>query len=68
MADVIDIANDQADYFLRVALERRQRQTTGAVSAEFCEDCDEPIPLLRRQAAPGCQTCVPCKELRERRR
>ncbi|POA50756.1 MULTISPECIES: TraR/DksA C4-type zinc finger protein [unclassified Pseudomonas] len=68
MADVIDIANDQADYFLQVALERRQRQTTGAASAEFCEDCDEPIPLLRQQKVLGCQTCVSCQELREARR
>lgn len=70
MADVIDIANDQADYFLQVALDRRQRQapTTAAASAEFCEDCDDPIPLLRQQAEHGCQTCISCQELRERRR
>ncbi|WP_325985573.1 TraR/DksA C4-type zinc finger protein [Pseudomonas protegens] len=68
MADVIDIANDQADYFLQVALDRCQRQTTTAASAEFCEDCDEPIPLLRQQMVRGCQTCVSCQELRERRR
>ncbi|WP_414159871.1 TraR/DksA C4-type zinc finger protein [Pseudomonas sp. BNK-45] len=68
MADVIDLANDQADYFLQVALDRRQRQTTTAASAEFCEDCDDPIPLLRQQMVPGCQTCVSCQELREARR
>ncbi len=68
MADVIDIANDQADYFLQVALERRQRSSTGAVSAQFCEDCDDPIPLLRQQTIQGCATCVSCQGLRERRR
>lgn len=69
MADVIDIANDQADYFLQVALDRRQRQaTTTAASAEFCEDCDEPIPLRRQQAKQGCQTCVSCQEIREAKR
>lgn len=68
MADIIDIANDQADYFLRVALDRRQRQASTAASAEFCDDCGEPIPLLRQQMVQGCQTCVSCQELRERRR
>lgn len=68
MADVIDIANDQADYFLQVALDRRQRQATTAASAEFCEDCDEPIPLRRQQMVRGCQTCVSCQELREAKR
>ena len=68
MADVIDVANDQADYFLQVALERRQRASSGAVSAQFCVDCDDPIPLLRQQTITGCQTCVGCQGLRERRR
>lgn len=68
MADVIDIANDQADYFLQVALDRRQRQASTAASAELCDDCGEPIPLLRQQMVQGCQTCVSCQELREARR
>jgi len=67
MSDIIDAANDQAEYFLQVALDRRQRPTC-AVSAQFCDDCDEPIPLLRQQTAQGCATCVSCQELRERRR
>ena len=67
MTDVIDIANDQAEYFLQVALDRRPRPTC-AVSAQICEDCDEPIPLLRRQTIQGCATCVSCQGLRERRR
>lgn len=67
MTDVIDIANDQAEYFLQVALDRRPRPTS-AVSAQICEDCDEPIPLLRQQTIQGCVTCVSCQGLRERRR
>jgi phage/conjugal plasmid C-4 type zinc finger TraR family protein len=67
MSDVIDIANDQAEYFLQVALDRRQRPAC-AVSAQICEDCDEPIPLLRQQTIQGCATCVSCQGLRERRR
>lgn len=67
MTDIIDIANDQAEYFLQVALDRRQRPTS-AVSVQVCEDCDEPIPLLRQQTIQGCATCVSCQGLRERRR
>ncbi|UQS91705.1 TraR/DksA C4-type zinc finger protein [Pseudomonas chlororaphis subsp. aurantiaca] len=68
MADDIDRANEQADYLLQVALERRQRPATGVASAQWCVDCDEPIPLLRQQTIEGCQTCVSCQGLRERRR
>ncbi|MNN83862.1 hypothetical protein D3C81_2009540 [compost metagenome] len=67
MADVIDVANDQADYHLQVALQRRARAVTKP-SAQFCEDCDEPIPMVRQQLVQGCDTCVSCQELRERRR
>lgn len=67
MADVIDVANDQADYHLQVALQRRLR-TVMKPSAQFCEDCDEPIPVKRQQLVAGCETCTSCQELRERRR
>jgi phage/conjugal plasmid C-4 type zinc finger TraR family protein len=66
MVDNVDIANDQAEYLLQVALDRRQRPSH--VSAQFCEDCGEPIPLLRQQASQGCATCVDCQGLREMRR
>ena len=67
MTDIIDVANDQAEYFLQVALDRRPRPTS-AVSAQICEDCEDPIPLLRQQTIQGCATCVSCQGLRERRR
>ena len=66
--DDIDRANDQAQYLLDVALQRSRRAPSNRVSAEFCEDFDEPIPLLRQQAIQGCATCVSCQGLRERRR
>jgi phage/conjugal plasmid C-4 type zinc finger TraR family protein len=68
MADDIDRANDQAQYLLDVALQRSRRVPSTRVSAQFCEDCDDPIPLLRQQKIEGCETCVPCQELREARR
>lgn len=67
MADVIDVANEQVDYQLQVALQRRVRPVTKP-SAQFCDDCGEPIPAKRRQLVAGCETCTSCQELRERRR
>lgn len=66
--DDIDRANDQAQYLLDVALERSRRVPSSRISAAFCEDCDDPIPLLRQQTIAGCQTCVDCQGLREARR
>lgn len=68
MADEIDRANDQAQYLLDVALQRRRLVPSSRASAEFCADCDDPIPLLRQQTIAGCQTCVDCQGLREARR
>ena len=39
----------------------RARMPAGRESAEFCEECGEPIPEARRKALPGVQTCVPCQ-------
>ena len=66
--DDIDRANDQAQYLLDMALQRARRVASARPSAEFCEDCDDPIPLLRQQTIQGCATCVSCQELRELRR
>ncbi len=30
-------------------------------SAEFCDECGEPIPEARRRALPGVQYCVKCQ-------
>lgn len=68
MADDIDRANEQAQYLLDIALQRSRRVPSNRVSAQFCADCDEPIPLRRQQSIEGCQTCVDCQGLREARR
>ena len=73
MADDVDLANDYVDEFLqralaRRALEKRLREANATASAELCVDCDDAIPLLRQQAVQGCETCLSCEELRERRR
>ncbi|MCS4261105.1 TraR/DksA family transcriptional regulator [Pseudomonas protegens] len=66
MADDIDRANDQAQYLLDVAIHRNRVFPSNRVSAQFCEDCGEPIPLLRQQAIEGCETCILCQGWRER--
>ncbi|MDR6580748.1 phage/conjugal plasmid C-4 type zinc finger TraR family protein [Pseudomonas extremaustralis] len=66
MADTVDIANEQVERFLQLALNRRQRPTC-PVSAQLCMDCGEPIPLLRQRTIQGCVTCVSCQELWEQR-
>lgn len=69
MSDLIDVANDHADYLLQVSITQHQRRTAGqATSAEFCADCAEAIPALRREKVPGCQTCLDCQQIREVRR
>jgi len=67
MADAADLANDQAEYFLRLSLLRHARGAAKP-SAQYCVDCDDAIPLARQRSVAGCQTCVDCQELRERRR
>ncbi|MFV2944255.1 TraR/DksA C4-type zinc finger protein [Pseudomonas japonica] len=66
-ADPLDQAAEQSEIFLQVALQRHANRPLKP-SAQFCEDCDEPIPLARQLAAPGCDTCIDCQDLRERRR
>lgn len=63
MADEADLGNDamQRDLDLRLA-EVRARQRTGG--PEFCEDCDLPMPRLRRDM--GLIRCVECADFAER--
>jgi phage/conjugal plasmid C-4 type zinc finger TraR family protein len=67
MADAVHFANDHAEYFLQLSLSRLARLPDGP-SAVACVDCDEPIPLARQQSVAGCETCIDCQGLRERRR
>jgi len=66
MADVIDRGNEQAEYLLEVALARRPQLPTGP-SALDCESCGVDIPQARREAVPGCQTCIDCQTLIDKR-
>ena len=60
---------DQIDDTVSDAV-KRARAEMGArrESAEFCEECGEPIPERRREALPGVQTCVTCQSARDQSR
>ncbi|MDP3848608.1 MAG: TraR/DksA C4-type zinc finger protein [Pseudomonas sp.] len=65
---------DERAFDLAGEAEEKQRQQGVAnrvqycgVSALECGECGEGIPEKRRLAIPGCQLCVDCQQLRERR-
>ncbi|WP_313128114.1 TraR/DksA C4-type zinc finger protein [Stutzerimonas nitrititolerans] len=66
MADAADYGNEQAEYLLDVALARRAPLPTGP-SSTHCEECGVEIPQARREAAPGCLTCIDCQTLLDKR-
>ena len=69
-AEIIDQANELAQQRIDMAI-AAHRLNRNAVSAERCEECDEPIPEPRRAAVPGCHTCAECQgviELRNKQR
>ena len=65
--DVTDRATglEEADRIGGVALVQARLQGQGA---EFCADCDEPIPAKRRKAYPSAVCCVECQGIREGRK
>ncbi|ELY2059364.1 TraR/DksA family transcriptional regulator [Enterobacter hormaechei subsp. xiangfangensis] len=61
MADIIDTAAEIEELQRNAALSAH-RVNRNAISAERCEECDEPIPEPRSAAVRGCQTCASCQE------
>lgn len=64
MADNADIAGELIELTLEGSLASRL-QATAPVHATECDECGEPIPLARRQAAPWATTCIECQGIRE---
>ena len=56
---------DQIDDTVKDAVEAARARMPHGPSAEFCDECDEPIPLRRRDALPGVRTCVACQAKRD---
>ncbi|SMO66575.1 DksA/TraR family C4-type zinc finger protein [Paracoccus laeviglucosivorans] len=64
-----EAVNEQIDISTQEAIERMQLRNasrTVGESAEFCAECDEPIPDARRKAIPGVQLCVDCQSGRDK--
>ena len=49
---------EQIDSTIDDAVQRARQQLPQGPSAEYCANCDKPIPEGRRQAIPGVQLCV----------
>lgn len=64
MADSMDIVQQRTDEMLARNIANIVNRAP-AISASFCEDCDAPIPELRRRAYLGVTRCVSCQEITE---
>lgn len=69
MADAADLGADRAQQMHDDVLAARQAAAAArpALDHPYCLDCDEPIPLARREALQGVETCVDCQGIREAR-
>jgi len=58
---------EQIDDTVADAVTSARARLPAGESAEYCEECGEPIPEGRRRALPGTRTCVPCQSGRDAR-
>ncbi len=56
------ISNQNAVDLVRSQLAKQAEKP----SAEFCEECGEDIPEMRRKLVPGVQLCIHCQTKLER--
>lgn len=65
-----DAVNDQIEISTAEAVARARLRAApaGGASAEFCAECNEPIPEARRRAIPGVRLCIACQSGRDRTR
>lgn len=57
---------EQIDASVEDAVAMAKRNLPVGDSAEFCEECDKPIPHARREAMPGVQLCIQCQTAAEK--
>ncbi|MCK0164831.1 DksA/TraR family C4-type zinc finger protein [Marinobacter sp. S6332] len=57
---------DQIDASVEDAVAEARSRLGKGKSAEFCEECDCPIPEARRTAIPGVRLCVNCQAALEK--
>ena len=56
---------DQIDDTVSDAVSAARSRMPKGESAEYCDECGEPIPEKRRIALPGVRTCVECQSGRD---
>ena len=59
---------DQIDDTIKDAVLGARANMPAGKSAEYCDECGEPIPDARRTAVPGVRTCVTCQAGRDKQR
>ena len=52
---------EQIDASIDDAVKQARSKIPTGASAEFCDECDQEIPMARRNAIPGVRYCVPCQ-------
>lgn len=57
---------EQIDDTVEDGVQQARRQLPEGESRSRCAECGEPIPQARREAVPGVQLCIDCREQRER--
>jgi phage/conjugal plasmid C-4 type zinc finger TraR family protein len=64
--DEIDQAQGHNEDFQAYVLEQHRRAgASRPYTGTTCQDCEDEIPLKRRQAVPGCRRCIDCQTLLE---
>lgn len=68
MDDLDQIQKLEQDVFDKrlQALRSTVKADPDQLGAEFCEECDSPIPMARRKAVPTCTLCIDCKTAMEK--
>ncbi len=59
---------DQIDSTINDAVQRARQDLVKGTSAEYCQECGEPIPAARRAALPGVQLCIQCQSQLDKKR
>lgn len=66
MMDEGDLAKARAEEATADALADWQRRQPTGPGLSHCIDCEEEIPLRRRQALPGAVRCIDCQTVYEK--
>ncbi len=56
----------QIDASVADAVKLARERIPKGKSLEYCEECEEQIPLARQQAIPGVRLCVACQQEQEK--